>query len=127
LILIAVFAAVFLIAQGPALLRARRVRGKGLEGLAAALPAGVDPGGRLLLYFWSPSCGMCRNTTPLINQLQQERNDVVSLNAMEQFDLAKEAGIMGTPAFVVVDRGLIEKLVMGVRNRRQIEAMLNPG
>ena len=67
---------------------------------------------------------MCRSTTPVINQLQQERSDVVSLNAMEHMPLAQQAGVMGTPAFVVVDKGAIEQLAMGARSRRQMEAML---
>jgi len=124
LVLLAVVAGVYLVMQGPAWLRARKVRGKALEGLMEVLPAGVDPSARLLLYFWSPSCGMCRNTTPVINELQNERKDVVSVNAMEQLALAQQTGIMGTPAFVVVHQGLIEQLVMGARSRRQIEQML---
>ena len=124
LVLLAVLAGVFLVVQGPAWLRARKVRGTALEGLAELLPAGRDPSARLLLYFWSPSCGMCRNTTPVINELQKERKDVVSVNAMEQMKLAQQAGIMGTPAFVVVRQGVIEQLIMGARSRRQIEALL---
>lgn len=124
LILLAVLAGVILVVQGPAWLRARKVRGTALEGLADVLPTGVDPSSRLLLYFWSPSCGMCRNTTPVINDMQNERKDVVSVNAMEQLKLAQQAGIMGTPAFVVVSKGVVERLIMGARSRRQIEALL---
>jgi len=124
LILLVVLAGVFLVVQGPAWLRARKVRGTALEDLATVLPAGVDPAARILLYFWSPSCGMCRNTTPVINELQKERSDVVSVNAMEQLKLAQQAGIMGTPAFVVVSKGVVEQLIMGSRSRRQIESLL---
>jgi thioredoxin 1 len=123
-LMVVVIMVAYLVIQGPVLLRARKVKGKALDGLAAALPAGADPSARYLLYFWSPSCGMCRSTTPVINQLQQERSDVVSLNAMEHMPLAQQAGVMGTPAFVVVDKGAIEQLAMGARSRRQMEAML---
>lgn len=125
LIFVGVIAVVLLLARGPALLRARKVRGKHLQNLAAALPEGVDPGSRLLLYFWSPSCGMCSTTTPIINELQSEHANVVSLNAVQHLDLAREAGVMGTPAFVVVDHGVIDGLRMGTRNRSQIKALLD--
>lgn len=124
LLLIGAVAAAFLIIQGPALWRARKMKGKSLAGLAEALPEGVDPSARYLLYFWSPSCGMCRGTTPVINQLMEQGKDVVSLNVMDHMDLAREAGIMGTPAFMVVEGGRVDKLVFGARGKRQIEAML---
>lgn len=123
-LMVLVIVVAYAVIQGPVLLRARKLRGKPLDGLAAVLPDGADPSTRYLLYFWSPSCGMCRSTTPVINQLQQERSDVVSLNAMEHMPLAQQAGVMGTPAFMVVEKGAIQQLVMGARSRRQIEAML---
>ncbi|MBD3669810.1 MAG: thioredoxin family protein [Gammaproteobacteria bacterium] len=124
LLLLGAIALAYLIVQGPALLRARKLKGQPIAELETVLPEGADPMGRFLFYFWSPSCGMCRGTTPVINQMMERRNDVVSLNVMEHMDLARMAGVMGTPAFMVVEQGRVEKVVFGARSQGQIEAML---
>lgn len=117
---------VLIISKGPAWLQARKACGQRLSALAGVLPDGARLDGRYLLYFWSPSCGMCRNTTTIINALMESRQDVISLNVLEHMELAQEVGIMGTPAFMLVDQQKVERLVLGSRSRKQLLEMLTP-
>ncbi len=98
------------------------------RGKAVTLANGDDTGllsGRKLVYFMAPSCGMCRSTTPIIEALQRERDDVITVDASERPDLAKALHVMATPSFVVVDNGRVEKLAVGAKSERQIKKMLD--
>ncbi|OGI41853.1 MAG: hypothetical protein A2150_07505 [Candidatus Muproteobacteria bacterium RBG_16_64_11] len=79
---------------------------------------------RLLVYFWSPTCGMCRSMTPVIDRLAAERGDVLQVNAAESAALAKHFGVMATPSLAVVEQGIVKKLVVGARSQPQIRALL---
>ncbi len=104
-------------------LKAWMARGKAVR-LANDDDAGLLSG-RKLVYFMAPHCGMCRSTTPIIEALQNERDDVVSVDASERPDLAKALHVMATPSFVVVDNGRVEKLAVGAKSQRQILKMLD--
>ena len=115
---------ILLTVKGPIFLQSRKAKGRRITELDGIFPSGADDQGRFLIYFWSPSCGMCRSTTSIINALMEERAEVLSLNVLDHMELARELGIMGTPAFVLLDRQVVEKLVFGTRNRRQLLQML---
>lgn len=107
------------------LLLTRRMKGKQAPGMESLLSDRQRQNSRLLLYFWSPSCGMCRSVTPIINELSEERDDVLSIDITQHLDLAKAYRIMGTPALAIVDHGVIDKIVLGARTRAQILKMLH--
>jgi len=105
------------------LIRAKMARGKRLDAAD-----GIDPAlmrGRKLLYFMAPHCGMCRTTTPLVEALQQGRDDIVIVDASERPELARALHVMATPAFVVIDDGCVERVVVGAKSQRQIERLID--
>jgi thioredoxin 1 len=79
---------------------------------------------RLLLYFWSPRCSMCRGMTPVIDKLAQEREDVISVNAAENIELARRFKVMGTPTMVLLDHGKIDKVLLGAKSEKTIRSLL---
>lgn len=80
---------------------------------------------RMLYYFMSPRCGMCKNITPIVDQLATERNDVIRIDASEKPEIARQFKIMGTPAFVLVNNGIVEKVKLGGMTRNKILKMLD--
>lgn len=124
-ILVTLLLVLFVLFQFYPLFKMRANRGKpspsldGIPGLADDHPE------RILLYFMSPSCGMCRNTTIIIDELAEQRNDVVRIDASVDPELAQRFEVMGTPAFVVVDTGMIEKAKLGALSRAGIMALLD--
>lgn len=122
--LIAAFIAAFLLFNLWPLWRAYRVRGRAIPELDSVLTDDQRRQPRLLVYFWGPTCGMCRHMTPVIDQLALERPDVVKVDVAESATLARHFGVMATPSLALVERGVIRKLVVGARTEPQIRALL---
>ena len=122
--LIATFITVFALINFLPLLRARLARGRVVPELDALLTDAQRGKQRLLVYFWSPACGMCRGMTPVIEKLAAERGDVLKVNAAESMALAKHFGVMATPSLALVEQGVLKRLVVGARSESQIRALL---
>ena len=125
-LIVTVLLLVFVLYQFYPWFKLRAIRGKPAPPLGDIPGLAEDHPQRLLLYFTSPSCGMCRNTTPIIEELAATRNDVVHIDVTEQGKLAARFRVMGTPSFVVVNDGLVEQVKLGVLSRAGILALLEP-
>ncbi len=106
------------------LVRARLARGRSVPELDALLTAEQRQAPHLLVYFWSPSCGMCRSMTPVIDRLAAERHDVLKVNVAESMALAKHFGVMATPSLAVVENGVVKNLLLGAKTEPQIRSLL---
>ncbi len=121
--LVATFIAVFVLINFLPLWRARQARGRRVPELDALLTDVQRGQHRLLVYFWSPSCGMCRSMTPVIDKLAAERGDVLKVNAAESAALARHFGVMATPSLALVEQGIVKKLLVGAKSESQIRAL----
>jgi thioredoxin 1 len=106
------------------LLRARLARGQAVPELNAMLAPDQRSEKRLLVYFWSPSCGMCRPMTPVIDRLACGRKDLFKVNVAESAELARRFHVMATPSLAVVEDGVLKDLLLGPRDEPQIRALL---
>jgi thioredoxin 1 len=116
--------AVLLLIQVYPLLRARQVRGRAVPGLEAVLTDRQRAQARLLVYFWSPRCGVCATMTSIIDKLASERGAVVKVNIAESTVVAREFGAMATPSLAVVEQALVQRLLGGAQNEPRIRALL---
>ena len=116
--------ALFLLVQLLPLLRARFSRGRAVPGLDRLLNDRQRAESRLLVYFWSPGCGMCRAMTPVIDALAAGRDDVIKVNTAEALAVARQFGVMATPSLAIVEKGVVQKLMVGARSGPQIRALL---
>ena len=80
----------------------------------------------VLLDFYADWCGPCRMVSPLVDQIAEERSDVVvgKVNVDEQTDLAGEFGVFSIPTLVVLKDGKEVDRAVGARTKAQILAML---
>jgi len=101
---------------------ARKAKGRDAARLQRVI--GLDDK-RHLVYFWSPYCGHCKSMTPVINELMDSRDDVHAINLTDQAALARELGVMGTPALAVINKGSVEQVQLGVRTQSQILNLLD--
>lgn len=123
-VVLGTFFLVVLALQLVPLFSARRMKGRQAPDLSDLLEARMKDQHRLLLYFWSPSCGMCKHMTPIINELMEVRDDVVSIDVSQHLDVARDYRIMATPALARIERGVIRRISLGVKSRPQIIKML---
>lgn len=80
----------------------------------------------VLLDFYADWCGPCRMVSPIIEEIGNERDDIVvgKINVDEQEELAQQFGVMSIPTLVVLKNGEITNQVTGSRPKAAILALL---
>ena len=124
ILIVSLLVVAFLFIQLFPFIKAREMRGRQVSGLSDVLSEQQLQQKRLLFYFWSPRCSMCRTMTPVIEQLSRQRGDVISVNAAEDMELAKRFKIIATPTMVLVVDGKVDKVLLGAKSEKTIHSLL---
>ena len=80
----------------------------------------------VLLDFYADWCGPCRMVSPIVDEIADERPDVLvgKINVDLDPSLAAEFGVMSIPTLVVLRGGEVVARSVGARPKAQILAML---
>ena len=81
----------------------------------------------VLVDFWAEWCGPCRMVSPIVDEIADERDDIVvgKVNVDEQGELAVRFGVMSIPTLLVFKGGELVQTAVGARPKEEILALLD--
>ena len=81
----------------------------------------------LFIEFYKDGCSPCRAISPIVDELAQERDDIIvgKINVESEPELAAAFGVRGVPTTVVLKNGKVVNQSTGLRRKTELLALLD--
>ncbi len=77
---------------------------------------------KLYVYFYSPSCGPCKTTSPLIEKFGNTTSNIVfTVNSTEGVELQKQLNVSAYPSLIIIHNN---KFLKGGVGQSEIEKII---
>ena len=82
---------------------------------------------KVILDFFANWCGPCKMLMPVLEQIEEERDDVeiLKVNIDQDEELAKQFGVLSIPTLVYFNGGEEKDKTVGYRQKSQIIEVLD--
>lgn len=83
--------------------------------------------GTVLVEFWAQWCGPCHMLSPVLDEIDRERDDltVLKINADENTATARDYQIMSLPTMLLFRDGVPVRQIVGARPKSRLLAELD--
>lgn len=87
----------------------------------------VNAKGKVLLDFWATWCGPCKMIAPVVEEIAEEREDVLvgKIDVDDDRDLAIRFGITSIPTLILMENGENKGMLLGFRPKDDILKFLD--
>ena len=103
---------------------AKKSKGTQLSGLNRQMRILEKKGSNGMVYFFSPDCYACKAQTPIIKSLQSEYKNIYDIDISQDLETAQIFGIKATPTTVLVENGVISKVLLGTKTKEVLESLI---
>ena len=79
----------------------------------------------VFLYFMSKNCSMCKSMSPVIEKLESDNPNIVTIDINQSPELAKNFHVYGTPTLMKIKDGFIKKVKLGKLSKRKIDQFID--
>lgn len=103
--------------------QALKSKGQPVTPLKSAIPE-LNEQETCLVFCYSPSCGSCKSMLPAIDELAANDHNVHKLDISQHMDLAREIGIRATPTTLLIENGVVSRVVLGAKSLNSLRKLM---